>query len=119
MSALIEQGRAKVNLSLRVVGRRADGYHDLESVVAFADCADRLTLEPGGEQPGDEHGGGQHAAGDGDVAPPALVQFLEMLTRDRNYSEGLPRKALIDAFRVIDDADLVGTYRRKMSSVLF
>ncbi|RXH42879.1 4-(cytidine 5'-diphospho)-2-C-methyl-D-erythritol kinase [Bradyrhizobium zhanjiangense] len=49
MSALIEEGRAKVNLSLRVVGRRADGYHDLESVVAFADCSDRLTLEPGGE----------------------------------------------------------------------
>ncbi|WP_439401278.1 4-(cytidine 5'-diphospho)-2-C-methyl-D-erythritol kinase [Bradyrhizobium sp. DASA03068] len=49
MSALIEEGRAKVNLSLRVVGRRADGYHDLESVVAFADCADRLMLEPGDE----------------------------------------------------------------------
>jgi 4-diphosphocytidyl-2-C-methyl-D-erythritol kinase len=49
MSALIEEGRAKVNLSLRVVGRRTDGYHDLESVVAFADCADRLTLEPGAE----------------------------------------------------------------------
>ncbi|MET4068833.1 4-diphosphocytidyl-2-C-methyl-D-erythritol kinase [Bradyrhizobium sp. S3.2.6] len=48
MPALVEEGRAKVNLSLRVVGRRADGYHDLESVVAFADCADRLTLEPGG-----------------------------------------------------------------------
>jgi 4-diphosphocytidyl-2-C-methyl-D-erythritol kinase len=49
MPALVEEGRAKVNLSLRVVGRRADGYHDLESVVAFADCADRLTLEPGAE----------------------------------------------------------------------
>ena len=44
---LSEEGRAKVNLSLRVVGRRVDGYHDLESVVAFADCADRLTLAPG------------------------------------------------------------------------
>lgn len=42
-------GRAKVNLSLRVVGRRADGYHDLESIVAFADCADRLMLVPGPE----------------------------------------------------------------------
>jgi 4-diphosphocytidyl-2-C-methyl-D-erythritol kinase len=30
-----------------VVGRRADGYHDLESMVAFADCADRLSLTPG------------------------------------------------------------------------
>ena len=45
--ALIEEGRAKVNLTLRVVGRRVDGYHDIESVVAFADCADRLTLTLG------------------------------------------------------------------------
>jgi 4-diphosphocytidyl-2-C-methyl-D-erythritol kinase len=44
---LTDEGRAKVNLTLRVVGRRVDGYHDLESVVAFADCADRLALEPG------------------------------------------------------------------------
>lgn len=47
MPALIEDGRAKVNLTLRVVGRRIDGYHDLESMVAFADCADRLSLTPG------------------------------------------------------------------------
>jgi 4-diphosphocytidyl-2-C-methyl-D-erythritol kinase len=44
MPALIEEARAKVNLTLRVVGRRLDGYHELESVVTFADCADRLTL---------------------------------------------------------------------------
>ena len=49
MPALVENGRAKVNLTLRVVGRRVDGYHDLESVVAFADCADRLSLTPGSE----------------------------------------------------------------------
>jgi 4-diphosphocytidyl-2-C-methyl-D-erythritol kinase len=48
-SALIADGRAKVNLTLRVVGRRTDGYHDLESVVAFADCADRLSLTAGSE----------------------------------------------------------------------
>jgi len=47
--ALVEYGRAKVNLTLRVIGRRVDGYHDLESVVAFADCADRLALTPGSE----------------------------------------------------------------------
>ncbi|MDB5576539.1 MAG: 4-(cytidine 5-diphospho)-2-C-methyl-D-erythritol kinase [Bradyrhizobium sp.] len=47
MPALMEDGRAKVNLTLRVVGRRVDGYHDLESVVAFADCADSLSLTPG------------------------------------------------------------------------
>jgi 4-diphosphocytidyl-2-C-methyl-D-erythritol kinase len=49
MPALVEEARAKVNLTLRVVGRRVDGYHDLESVVAFADCADRLALTPGSE----------------------------------------------------------------------
>jgi len=48
-----------------------------------------------------------------------LEQFLEMLRRDRNYEEGLPRKALIDAFRIVEDEDLVGTYRRRMSSLLF
>ena len=49
MPAVIEDARAKVNLTLRVVGRRVDGYHELESVVAFADCADRLSLAPGSE----------------------------------------------------------------------
>jgi 4-diphosphocytidyl-2-C-methyl-D-erythritol kinase len=49
MLALIDDARAKVNLTLRVVGRRIDGYHDLESVVAFADCADRLTLTTGSD----------------------------------------------------------------------
>jgi 4-diphosphocytidyl-2-C-methyl-D-erythritol kinase len=49
MPALTEDARAKVNLTLRVIGRRVDGYHDLESVVAFCDCADRLTLTPGPE----------------------------------------------------------------------
>ena len=49
MPVLSDEARAKVNLTLRVNGRRADGYHDLESVVAFADCADRLTLTPGSD----------------------------------------------------------------------
>jgi putative thioredoxin len=48
-----------------------------------------------------------------------LEQFLEMLRRDRGFEDGLPRKALIDAFRVVEDEDLVGAYRRKMASVLF
>ena len=48
-----------------------------------------------------------------------LEQFLEMLRRDRSYSDGLPRKALIDAFRIVEDEDLVGRYRRRMASLLF
>ena len=38
---------AKVNLTLHVLGRRADGYHELESLTVFADVGDRLTLAPG------------------------------------------------------------------------
>ncbi|MDB2406949.1 4-(cytidine 5'-diphospho)-2-C-methyl-D-erythritol kinase [Jannaschia sp.] len=38
---------AKVNLTLHVTGRRADGYHLLDSVVVFADVGDALTASPG------------------------------------------------------------------------
>ncbi|WP_371157455.1 4-(cytidine 5'-diphospho)-2-C-methyl-D-erythritol kinase [Jannaschia sp. 2305UL9-9] len=38
---------AKVNLTLHVTGRRADGYHLLDSLVAFADVGDDLYLSPG------------------------------------------------------------------------
>lgn len=44
---LSERAPAKVNLSLHVVGRRADGYHLLESLVVFASCHDTLHLAPG------------------------------------------------------------------------
>jgi 4-diphosphocytidyl-2-C-methyl-D-erythritol kinase len=37
---------AKVNLYLHVIGRRADGYHLLDSLVGFADIGDLLTAEP-------------------------------------------------------------------------
>src|SRR5215813_515952 len=39
---------AKINLTLRISGRRADGFHELESLVAFAPFGDRLTFSPGG-----------------------------------------------------------------------
>lgn len=40
---------AKVNLALHVLGRREDGYHDLDSVVAFADAGDWLHFSPARE----------------------------------------------------------------------
>lgn len=55
-------------------------------------------------------------AGDSEAA---LEQFLDMLKRDRSFDDGLPRRSLIDAFRVIDDEALVSQYRRRMSSLLF
>ena len=44
-----ERACAKVNLALRVLGRRPDGYHELDSIVAFADICDVLTLAPSAE----------------------------------------------------------------------
>lgn len=55
-------------------------------------------------------------AGDAEAG---FEQFIEMLSRDRDFQDGLPRKALIDAFRIVEDPALVGRYRRKMASLLF
>ena len=44
-----ETARAKINLTLRVHGRRADGYHEIESLVAFAEIGDRVVFTPGAE----------------------------------------------------------------------
>ncbi|SDW28405.1 4-diphosphocytidyl-2-C-methyl-D-erythritol kinase [Roseicitreum antarcticum] len=44
--ALAEPARAKINLTLHVTGRRADGYHLLDSLVVFADVGDVVSAEP-------------------------------------------------------------------------
>ncbi len=45
-SARAEPAPAKINLTLRVLGRRADGYHDIESLVVFAALGDVLSFTP-------------------------------------------------------------------------
>jgi len=42
VAGILETAPAKVNLALHVTGKRADGYHDLESLVVFAGVADEL-----------------------------------------------------------------------------
>jgi len=44
-----EPARAKVNLTLSILGRRGDGYHELESLVAFARSSDTVIVEPEGD----------------------------------------------------------------------
>lgn len=48
MSSLTLFAPAKLNLYLHVTGRRADGYHLLDSLVAFASIGDSITLDPAG-----------------------------------------------------------------------
>ncbi len=40
-----ELAKAKINLTLEVLGKRRDGYHELNSLVAFANCGDSLSLK--------------------------------------------------------------------------
>src|ERR1700681_4616161 len=46
VASKVESARAKINLALHVTGRRADGYHLLDSLVVFADVADTLKAVP-------------------------------------------------------------------------
>jgi putative thioredoxin len=93
-----------------------DFAHALKGAPPAAELAARIERDP--------H---DHAARDllgvrlliqGDTAA-ALDQFLAVLKADRAWNDGQAKKRLIAAFAVIDDEDLVGTYRRRMSSLLF
>ncbi|TBR39990.1 MULTISPECIES: thioredoxin [Dyella] len=52
-------------------------------------------------------------------APAGLDQFLAILERARDWNDGAARKRLLAAFNTLDDADMVGRYRRRMASLLF
>jgi 4-diphosphocytidyl-2-C-methyl-D-erythritol kinase len=68
---------AKINLTLRIFGRRADGFHELESLVAFAPFGDRLTLWPDG--PLDLKVSGPMAAGAGPLADNLVLRAARAL----------------------------------------
>jgi 4-diphosphocytidyl-2-C-methyl-D-erythritol kinase len=63
---LIDTAPAKVNLTLRVLARRPDGYHEIESLVAFAGFGDRLRFSPGADLTLRVRGPSAAAAGEGD-----------------------------------------------------
>jgi putative thioredoxin len=52
-------------------------------------------------------------------AAAALEEFLEIMRRDRAFEDDLGRRTLIEAFRVVDDPDLVSATRRRMSALIF
>ena len=55
---------------------------------------------------------------EGDVEA-GLDQFLVILQKARDWNDGQAKKRLLAAFTTLDDADVVGRYRRKMASLLF
>jgi len=68
---------AKINLTLRIFGRRADGLHEHESLVAFAPFGDRLTLWPNATL--DLKVSGPMAAGTGPLADNLVLRAARAL----------------------------------------
>jgi 4-diphosphocytidyl-2-C-methyl-D-erythritol kinase len=77
VAVLVEPAHAKVNLTLRVCGLRADGYHTLESLVVFANVGDRLALRP--DLPLALSVRGPSAAAAGDVADNLVLKAADAL----------------------------------------
>jgi 4-diphosphocytidyl-2-C-methyl-D-erythritol kinase len=71
---------AKVNLYLHVLGRRADGYHLVDSLVAFVDIGDRITAKPAASLSLEV--GGPEAPGLGSVGDDNLVLRAARLLAD-------------------------------------
>ncbi|MEX0808364.1 MAG: 4-(cytidine 5'-diphospho)-2-C-methyl-D-erythritol kinase [Dongiaceae bacterium] len=46
MASIVETAPAKINLCLHVLGRRPDGYHEIDSLIAFAAVGDRIAVAP-------------------------------------------------------------------------
>lgn len=77
---------AKINLFLHITGRRADGYHQLDSLIAFADIADRI-----GAQPADRLSldiSGPFAAGLGDGKDNLVLRAARLLADEAGIAAG-------------------------------
>jgi 4-diphosphocytidyl-2-C-methyl-D-erythritol kinase len=108
-----ERAAAKLNLDLLVTGRRADGYHELDSVVVFADdLGDELTLEPAK---------GLHLGVSGPFAadlPSADGNIVVRAARRLAEAAGLPARARIDLDKRLPVAAGIGGGSADAAAVL-
>jgi putative thioredoxin len=130
ISALLENGladearaeldRLPANLAESDIAKKARSQLAFAAVLAGAPPAPELraAIE---RDPADlraRHQLGTRLLLSGD-AEAAFEQFLEIMRRDRKFDDDLGRKALIAAFDLADDPDLVSRTRRRMASMLF
>jgi len=93
---------AKVNLTLRIAGRTAEGYHLLQSLVVFAEVGDRVALEPVPDLGPDETDlqifgpYAQDLLAQSESTPPSnlVLRAVEILRRATGLRDGL-RVALV------------------------
>jgi putative thioredoxin len=119
-SARAELDALPANLASDDRARRLRGQLELadalEGAPPAAELAQRVAKDPADLAARDMLG--LRLLIDGDPAG-GLEHLLGVLKADRNWNEGQAKKHLVTAFNVLDDAELVGTYRRRMSSLLF
>ncbi len=96
--------------------------NQIEFSLALKDAPDEATLRARiAKNPVDHEARdwlGARLLAKGDTAA-GLDEFLTILRTQRDWNEGQAKKRLIAAFSIIDDDELVGSYRRKMASLLF
>lgn len=86
--------RAKVNLALHVTGRRADGYHLLDSIVLFPEIGDRLAfrMDPAGPVLTVD---GPHAGGVGPADDNLVLRAARLLAAHAGVPEAIVRTTSI------------------------
>ena len=96
--------------------------HQLDFARALEDAPDAVTLRARLKANPADHAArdllGVRLLIEGDAAA-GLEEFLHILQMQRDWNDGQAKKRLIAAFATLDDEDLVGTYRRRMASLLF
>ncbi|HET7930923.1 MAG TPA: thioredoxin [Rhodanobacteraceae bacterium] len=107
---LAEDDRAKALAAMLAM------QQSLAAIPAAAELLARVEQDPRDFAAHDGLGVRQLLGGD---AADAMGHWLAILATDRGWNEGLAHKRLLDAFRIVDDEALVGSTRRKMSSLLF
>ncbi|MGH8115351.1 MAG: thioredoxin [Rhodanobacteraceae bacterium] len=107
---LAEDDRAKALAALLAL------QQSLDSIPAAKELLARIDRDPRDFAAHDGLGIRQLLGGD---AAGAMQHWLAILSADRGWDEGLARRRLLDAFRIVDEEALVAATRRKMSSLLF
>ena len=107
---LAEDDRAKALVALLAM------QQSIAAIPPAADLLARIERDPRDFEALDGLGVRKLLGGD---AADAMQHWLTILAADRAWNEGLARKRLLDAFRIVHDDALVSATRRKMSSLLF
>ena len=109
---------ANLAIDARAVRLRSelDLAHALKGAPTRTELQQRVQADAGDWAARDQLGVRLLLEGDAEAG---LEQFLFILQKARDWNDGQARKRLLAAFATLDDAELVGRYRRKMASLLF